>query len=381
MTFKRHRLVQRRESRGFTQESLAERLGVDRTTIARWENGKGPQPWMRPNLARALSLSQEELDTLLRDVGDCDRSPVVGGLGHGDPATGAAFRADLLDVAERYDNSPSAGLLADAGRLLTRVTMAADQARAGRAQRELRSLQAEAATLMGQLVWDASQRSDHTTAHTYYAQGIDLARHLHDRTLEGRALLRTGYLALYGTCQPQQGLDYSLRAAEAAKTTSPALLAVALLHVGEAHAMLGHATDCERALAQAERHLDRVTAVDAAADLVSPTQFGRLAGSCYLNLGQNQRAQQQLQSTAEQLPARRKSRTIVLGNLTLALIRQGELDNAVSVLGQAIDELEQTRGGGGMNVIFAAGRELRPWHRRVDVQDVQDRLFTLMTAT
>ncbi|MFF7247598.1 helix-turn-helix transcriptional regulator [Embleya sp. NPDC008237] len=380
MTFKRHRLVRRRESQGFTQESLAERLGVDRTTIARWENGKGPQPWMRPSLASALGLSQEELDTLLRDVGDCNRSPVIG-LGHGDPATGAALRADLLDVAERYDSSPSAGLLADAGQLLTRVAMAADQARVGRAQRELRSLQAEAATLMGQLVWDASQRSDHTTAHTYYAQGINLARHLHDRTLEGRALLRTGYLALYGTCQPQQGLDYSLRAADAAKTTSPALLAVALLHVGEAHAMLGHASDCERALAQAERHLDRVTAVDAAADLVSPTQFGRLAGSCYLNLGQNHRAQQQLQSTAEQLLTRRKSRTIVLGNLTLALIRQGELDNAVSVLGQAIDELEQTRGGGGMNVIFAAGRELRPWHRRVDVQDVQDRLFTLMTAT
>ncbi|MFF7247578.1 hypothetical protein ACFZBU_27135 [Embleya sp. NPDC008237] len=76
-----------------------------------------------------------------------------------------ALRTDLLEVAERYDNSPSAGSLADTDQFLTRVTMAADHARVGRVQRELRIPQAEAATLMGQLVWDASQRSDHTTAH------------------------------------------------------------------------------------------------------------------------------------------------------------------------------------------------------------------------
>jgi hypothetical protein len=54
-----------------------------------------------------------------------------------------------------------------------------------------------------------------------------------------------------------------------------------------------------------------------------------------------------------------KSRAIVLGNLSLAHLRQGELDAAAATLHEAIDVVEQTRGGGGLNVVFDAGRELR----------------------
>ncbi|MFJ9696650.1 helix-turn-helix domain-containing protein [Kitasatospora sp. NPDC101183] len=66
MATRRHRLIQRREAVGHTQESLAEAIQVDRTTIGRWENGRGsPQPWMRPKLARALRVSVEQLADLL----------------------------------------------------------------------------------------------------------------------------------------------------------------------------------------------------------------------------------------------------------------------------------------------------------------------------
>ena len=91
-------------------------------------------------------------------------------------------------------------------------------------------------------------------------------------------------------------------------------------------------------------------------------------------------AEQLLTATATELSGRRKSRAIVLGNLTLALIRQGEVEAAVESLGRAIEELERTRGGGGMNIVFRAARELRPWRQHSDVQDVQDRLLSLMAA-
>lgn len=68
MAAKRHRLAQRRKTVGFTQEGLAERLGVDSTTVRRWESGEtetGPRSWLRPKLARCLQVSSEQLEELL----------------------------------------------------------------------------------------------------------------------------------------------------------------------------------------------------------------------------------------------------------------------------------------------------------------------------
>lgn len=52
---------------GYTQEGFAEKVGADRTTIGRWERGtQTPQPWQRPDLARILGVSLEQLDDVLR---------------------------------------------------------------------------------------------------------------------------------------------------------------------------------------------------------------------------------------------------------------------------------------------------------------------------
>ena len=52
---------------GYTQESFAEKLGADRGTVSRWERGtQSPQPWQRPDLARFLRISLEQLDDILR---------------------------------------------------------------------------------------------------------------------------------------------------------------------------------------------------------------------------------------------------------------------------------------------------------------------------
>jgi tetratricopeptide (TPR) repeat protein/transcriptional regulator with XRE-family HTH domain len=62
----RRLLAQRRKAVGMTQEQLAERLGVDRTTVVRWERGETqPQPWLRPRLAEALGVSADRIEELL----------------------------------------------------------------------------------------------------------------------------------------------------------------------------------------------------------------------------------------------------------------------------------------------------------------------------
>lgn len=66
MAPKRSQLAQRRKAVGHTQESLAEKLQVDRTTVVRWESGDcEPQPWVRRSLAAALDVTLDRLATLL----------------------------------------------------------------------------------------------------------------------------------------------------------------------------------------------------------------------------------------------------------------------------------------------------------------------------
>jgi len=68
---KRHRLVSARKAVGFSQERLAEAVGVERSTVMRWELGETrPQPWARPKLARALGISDRVLSELLGESPD-----------------------------------------------------------------------------------------------------------------------------------------------------------------------------------------------------------------------------------------------------------------------------------------------------------------------
>ncbi|MEU3622518.1 hypothetical protein BS329_03795 [Amycolatopsis coloradensis] len=65
----REAFAARREALGFTQESFGEAVGVEFSTVGRWERGAmTPQPWRRPRIAKALAVSLDELNALLRRV-------------------------------------------------------------------------------------------------------------------------------------------------------------------------------------------------------------------------------------------------------------------------------------------------------------------------
>lgn len=387
MVVKRRSFIQARKAAGYTQEGLAERLSVDRTTVARWEAGENePHPWSRPKIAGVLHVSLKQLDDLLTGRGltgsDVDER-VDFALKHpasADLVTVAHLRRRVQQLDERYDRAPSTALLAETGQCLGQVGFLGAYVTSGRVRRELYAVEAEAATLMGQLVWDASQRRDHATAHRYFDQAVQAARRLRDPAAEGLALLRKSFVVLYGEHDPGAGLALTVRTAETTMGTSHVLTGLATLHAAEAHAMLGQQRSCEQALTRAEVQCDQIDPSDVACDLFSPTQFGRLAGSCYLFLKDAKRAQPILEETAQSLRDRSKSRAIVLGNLTLACIRQGNLEEATTRLHEAIDVIELTWGGGGLNIVFGAGRELRRWQHVPVVHDVYDRLLSLMVA-
>ncbi len=95
MAGKRHRLVSTRKAAGFSQERLAEAVGVERSTVMRWERGETcPQPWARPKLARALGISDQALSELLDDPAEPESAPSTPGSILGEVAS--LYRRDFL---------------------------------------------------------------------------------------------------------------------------------------------------------------------------------------------------------------------------------------------------------------------------------------------
>ncbi|MDT8916021.1 helix-turn-helix transcriptional regulator [Amycolatopsis sp. PS_44_ISF1] len=96
----RIRLRRARKKAGYTLEQLAYALGVDRSTVWRWEKGDmEPLPYKRPELSKVLGVTEEQLEELLWEgpAPAPTSSPTAAPHGH------AGLRADL-DVDEWADD-------------------------------------------------------------------------------------------------------------------------------------------------------------------------------------------------------------------------------------------------------------------------------------
>jgi DNA-binding XRE family transcriptional regulator len=97
------RFVERRKAVGCTQEELAALVGVDRSTVVRWERAETePQPLHRPRLAEVLQVSAEELSGLLREVVEVPEGLGVGGLAGAVPLDFSGAAAPTVGIVEGF---------------------------------------------------------------------------------------------------------------------------------------------------------------------------------------------------------------------------------------------------------------------------------------
>lgn len=76
---RRDALARRRREVCKTQEGLAMEVGVQRSTVTRWEAGDTtPSLWARPRIANALDVTLDQLDELLETESQGEGSPEVG---------------------------------------------------------------------------------------------------------------------------------------------------------------------------------------------------------------------------------------------------------------------------------------------------------------
>lgn len=377
--------------------AFAAHLGVAVASVTNWER--------RGERIRLRDETQEILDRDLSRVSDDVRDrfeAALGGMsealtppigsdgaqrleyvlahpGRADLVTVAYLREQVAELDAEYDHAPSVSLLGAAGQRHGQIAFLRAHAGDARVRRELRVASAESATLMGQLVWDASFRRDHAAALSYFDSAAQAAVACGDRVAACRAQLRRSYVALYGQRDPVAGLEMAAQAASTGRTASNVLAGQALLHVAEAYAMRGLTQSCEEALSAADTCFGKIDGTDEAAPLFSPTDLSRMAGSCYLHLDDAPKAAIFLADTLRGA-GQTKAAAVAAANLALAYTRQSKIDEAVDSLHQAIDIVDTTRGGGGLNVAFTAGRALNPWRDSTAVQHVHDRLLALMAA-
>jgi DNA-binding SARP family transcriptional activator/transcriptional regulator with XRE-family HTH domain len=99
----RDRLAARRRALGLTQEDLAARLRIERSTVVRWERGTTrPLPWLQPKLARALQVPAGRLPDLLgglAPVGADDRGAAAAPVPRQLPAAVADFTGRTGELA------------------------------------------------------------------------------------------------------------------------------------------------------------------------------------------------------------------------------------------------------------------------------------------
>lgn len=364
-------------------ETVDRAVGVNGALLATYdsliqakESYKADQITVRRARARAMTQEMDAARSLqVRGARNLASRPL---------ADARQLTSQLNDIAQRYEALPSASLLAEAGQCHASIALLLHYAQGESMRREPHTAATTSAILMSQLVWDVSGRLDYTTTVAYCDEAIEHGRECGDTIAVAHAELRKGFAALYGRAairDPRVGLNFAQAAAERSHGVSDALRGLSLLHVGEAYAMLGEYRQCERALGAAEASFGHIDRDDPGANFYPPTQLGRLAGSCYLFLGHPERAEPLLDATAKALHARHKTRSLVLGNLALAHLRQRKMEAATATLHEAIDLLEGTRGGGGLTVVFGAARELYPWRNEQAVHDVQDRLLALVAWT
>jgi transcriptional regulator with XRE-family HTH domain/tetratricopeptide (TPR) repeat protein len=256
---RRSLLIQRRKAAGLSQEALAELLGVDRSTVLRWESGStGPQPWVRPQLAEALQITVDQLDDLLR--GDVESDPATvdrrafAGLATGlalapltRPRTGSLLGAG--EVRQLQARTARIRRLDDhLGGMDTYRVYTAEMAATTKLIKQASYTQATAKALTGVLAeqaqmagWAAYDAGRYSDSRRHYKAALGAARESGDTSLISNSMAFIAY--------EKADIQTATESTKVAGTTATPVVR-ALLHerLAWTHAVAGDADQAARAL-------------------------------------------------------------------------------------------------------------------------------------
>jgi transcriptional regulator with XRE-family HTH domain len=372
---------------GYSQETFAQALGVDRTTVGRWERGETqPIPELRPKIARLLNLSLAELDALLAPSKKDPQEPAASLTAASDGSegidmirreflrllavTGALAALDAAgteDVTESADRSSADDFhlmnghlwqvyqLARAKRSVTAVVhdqlTALNERLRSSTSRHTDSLCKAAGDLFqlaGELAFDENRYLDAAAAYTLAASASAQA---HDFDLWACALVRHAYVDMYAHRYQEatETLNVAQRVAARGDGALSTRYWVASVQA-EAYANLQNLDACERAMDEAQKVTHLSGSVHNAGWLrFDGSRLTEERGARYVQLGRLDLAEAALKSALGSTALRRgvlsRRRGVVLADLAMVGAKRGDAEQVLHYGREAL-RVARTSGSG-----------------------------------
>jgi transcriptional regulator with XRE-family HTH domain len=354
--------AQRRAAAGYTQESLADYLGIDRSTVTRWEIGRSaPLPWIRPKLARALGISIEELSSMLETVSGNAAEPVIlaapyvpqsrtalekpafilpSSVARTDPAMADSLLITLQQYAMMDNLAGPHQLLPVAIQQMSFVEQLLAGSR-GRTYDRLLYVAARFAEFTG---WLHQDTGDLRAAMQWSNTALDFAQEADDPQLVSYVWMRKSNIASDAR-KPGLAIAFARSALQNQDGVSSSVKAATLRQEAYSHAVSGDFDSCARAVDEAFRHVSDVPDDgDDIARYCTPNYVDMEVAHCWVELGKIDKAVEALNRGLEGWrPDFRRDLGLGLARMALAHVRTGQLDEAVAVAQDSLVIAAETR--------------------------------------